>query len=224
MQEQNTLRTPPTLFLGAKIGPSLKLIPEPTEIPRDASPTWLAIALFGLIGLAALTFLIPLSQGRFQSPWSEELRLGIHGLWDSNDGPEDRDTSEIQQAAASTQEITDSDVSALMEKLKGKYCFNYMPAGDDPAARAAFLKIYWSKLNVELTQLTEARLDVCSPFAYRTPDVMVGGGCQKSNCGTNDVGFYINRQGKIAMDYRIEGECRYANEDGFTQISLLCSD
>lgn len=223
MLEQNTPRTPPTLFLGEKVGPTLKLEPESTGRLRSASSTWVVSALFGLIGLAAAAFLIPLSQGQFQSPWSEEIRLSLPGLWGSDEGPEAR-VQESTQTAESTPEVPALNVEVLMGKLKGKYCFNYMPTGDDPGARDAFAKLFWNKLNAELTQLTEDRLDVCSPFAYQTPEVMAGGGCEKSNCGTNDVTFYINRQGKIAMDYRVDGECRHAAEDGFTQVSLLCSN
>ncbi len=223
MLEKNTTRTSPTLFLGEKVGPTLKLEPEPTDSLRSVSSTWVVSALFGLIGLAAAGFLIPLSQGQFESPWSEEMRLSLPGLWGSNAELEGR-VQETSQAAESTPEVAASDVGMLMGKLKGKYCFNYMPTGDDPGAREAFSKLYWNKLNEELTQLTKDRLDVCSPFAYQTPEVLVGGGCQKSNCGTNDVTFYINRQGKIAMDYRVEGECQHAAEDGFTQVNLLCSN
>jgi hypothetical protein len=223
MLEQNTTRSLPTLVLGEKVGPTLKLEPAPTGPLRDASSTWAATALFGLIGLAASAFMIPLSQGQVQSPWSEELLLSLPGLWGSDEASE-ASTQKTNQADQSTPEVPASEVADLMGKLKGKYCFNYMPTGDDPGAREAFSKLYWNKLNEELTQLTKDRLDVCSPFAYQTPEVLVGGGCQKSNCGTNDVTFYINRQGKIAMDYRVEGECSHAAEDGFTQVSLLCSN
>jgi hypothetical protein len=242
MLEQNTARTLPTLVLGEKVGPTLNLEPGPTGILRGASSTWVATAVFGLIGLAASAFMIPLGQGQLQSPWSEGLRLGLPGLWGSDEASEaiaqkpnqaDESTSDeasgasaekANQADKSTPEVPASEVSELMGKLKGKYCFNYMPTGDDQDAREAFSKLYWNKLNVELSQLAEDRLDVCTQFAYQTPEVLVGGGCQKSNCGTNDVTFYINRQGKIAMDYRVEGECSYAAEDGFTQINLLCSN
>lgn len=222
MLEQNTPRKAPTLSLDEKVGPTLQLTAEPTGTLRNASSTWVATALFGLIGLAASAFLIPLSQGQFQSPWTAELRSSLPALWGADEEPE-ASVQEATQTSESTPEVPASEVAELMGKLKGKYCFNYMPTGDDPGARDAFAKLYWNKLNAELTQLTEDRLDVCSPFAYQTPEVLVGGGCQKSNCGSNDVTFYINRQGKIAMDYRVEGECRYAAEDGFTQVSLLCS-
>ena len=222
MLELNTPRALPTLLMDEKVGPTLKLEPETTVTLRSASSTWVATALFGLIGFAASAFMIPLSQGQFQSPWSEELRLSLPAFWGSHDLSE-ASAQKTNEADESTPEVTASEVAELLGKLKGKYCFNYMPTGDDPGAREAFSKLYWNKLNVELTQLTEDRLDVCSPFAYQTPEVLVGGGCQKSNCGTNDVTFYINRQGRIAMDYRVEGECRHAAEDGFTQVSLLCS-
>lgn len=247
MLEQNTARTLPTLVLGEKVGPTLKLESGPAETLRGASSTWFATAVFGLIGLAASAFMIPLSQGQLQSPWSEELRLSLPGMWGSDEvtgaspqtpNQEDEHTRELpgsdggpgasaqklNQADESTPKVLASEVSELMDKLEGKYCFNYMPTGDDPDAREAFSKLYWNKLNVELTNLTEDRLDVCTQFAYQTSEVLVGGGCQKSNCGTNDVTFYINRKGKIAMDYRVEGECSHAAEDGFTQISLLCSN
>ncbi len=222
MLEENTPRTPPSLTLGEKAGPALTLEPEPTGALHHASSTWFAMALFGLIGLAASALLIPLSQGHIQSPWSQELRLSLPAFWGSDEASE-ASGQMTNQTAESTPQVPASDVAELMGKLKGKYCFNYMPTGDDPGARDAFSKLYWNKLNTELTQLTQDRLDVCSPFAYQTPEVLVGGGCQKSNCGTNDVTFYINRRGKIAMDYRVEGECRYAAEDDFTQVSLLCS-
>jgi len=223
MLEDNAPHTPPTLSLGEKVGPTLNLEPEPTESLRSVSSTWIVSALFGLIGLTAAGFLIPLSQGQFQAPWSEELRLSLPALWGS-DTELEASVQKTNQAAEPAQEMSASEVVKLMEKLNGKYCFNYMPSGDDAVARDAFSKLYWNKLNAELTQLTEDRLDVCSPFAYQTPEVMVGGGCQKSNCGINDVTFYINHQGKIAMDYRVEGECRQASEDGFTQVNLLCSN
>jgi hypothetical protein len=222
--EKNTPRSVSlTLSLGEKVGPPLKLPPEQVGAHGGASPTWVAVALFALIGLAFSALLIPLSQGHLKSPWSDELRLILPESWGS-DAASQSGVQEISQAAVPTPEITAAEVALLMGALKGKYCFNYMPYGDDAVAKDAFLKLYWSKLDEELVKLTEDRLEVCSQFAYKTPEVLVSGGCQKSNCGTNDVTFYINRQGNIAMDYRVEGECRYAAEDGFTQVSLLCSD
>ncbi len=224
MQEQNTLGSPPTLFLGETVGPTLELPLEPAGALQGAGSTWVAILLFGLIGFTASAFLIPLSQGHLALPWSEELRSSIPGLWESDPAGNERVAQAPTEPTEDASPPSMAEVALQLEKLNGKYCFNYMPSGDDPKARDAFSKLYWSKLNTELAQVTQDRLDVCFPFAYRTPDVLVGGGCQKSNCGVNDVSFYIQRSGKIAMDYRVDGECRHASEEGFAHTSLLCSD
>jgi hypothetical protein len=126
---------------------------------------------------------------------------------------------------AKNQQPSASDPFAVqaLAHLKGQYCFNYMPGGDNPKARQAFSELLWDKLEPGVRSLLEERLDVCFPFEAVDEAVIKAGGCRKSECGVNDAHFYINTDGKVAVDYRIDGQCKQAKEEGFTKAQLLCA-
>jgi len=107
--------------------------------------------------------------------------------------------------------------------LVGTYRFNYLPAGDNAVAKAVFDDLLWRKLSKEWQQKALERLDVCMPFEWQTSEVLSGGGCAKSRCGTEEVKFYVDRFGKAAIDLYINGNCTQVAEEGFARVELLCT-
>lgn len=115
------------------------------------------------------------------------------------------------------------DVPAQIAALVGKNCQNFLEGGDDAAANYAFDKLVWSRLSKEWQDSAAQRLDVCTPFKWQTPTVLSAMACAKSACGSDDVKFYLTRDGKLGVDVTDNGNCTHAFEEGFTPVELLCS-
>ena len=115
------------------------------------------------------------------------------------------------------------DVVAQIAALVGKNCQNFLDDGDDPAAKHAFDKLIWSRLSKEWQDSAADRLEVCTPFKWQTPDILSAMACAKSACGTDDVKFYVTREGKVGVDVTDAGNCTHAFEEGFAPTELLCS-
>ena len=173
------------------------------------------------VALAALTLalLMPLSQmNQFDTDgtaWYEALIAEVKALFG-----QDELTSVVE--AAKAEEVMDKSAFSF-EPIMGAYCYNYMPDGDNAAAKTFFDEMLWSKLGAEWQQKALERLDVCIPFTLQIPEVASAGGCAKSLCGVEDVTFYINTAGRVAVDMNVNGNCTHVAEEGFTQVHLLCT-
>ena len=95
--------------------------------------------------------------------------------------------------------------------------------GDDPAAQYAFDQLIWSRLSKEWQDSAVDRLDVCTPFKWQTSNVLSAMACAKGGCGTDDVKFYVTRDGKVGVDVTEKGNCTHAFEEGFVPTDILCS-
>jgi hypothetical protein len=229
----------PTLNLQEVPGPVLEFDNASSADTLARSGTPVAIGVTCTIALMAALVLVPLSR---QSEGPTAIGAGLASVLPefiqqiladeghkeamaesraesskSASGPEPTVVSKTQQPSASDP----FEVQALAH-LKGQRCFNYMPGGDNLKARQAFSELLWEKLEPGVRSLLEERLDVCSPFEAVDEEVIKAGGCRKSECGENDAHFYINTDGKVAIDYRIDGQCKQAKEEGFTQTQFLC--
>ncbi|MEY4283629.1 MAG: hypothetical protein RL111_304 [Pseudomonadota bacterium] len=213
----------PTLDLHEAVGPALTL--EPSDLGRMmlASGTPMALGMFCTLAVLSMAVLVPISKmatGNPEHTWARifgEVMQGVGDAADNIELPVAAQAPEAPDAAGS-----DPFAVATLSPLKGTYCMDYMPGGTNPRAVQAFGQLVWNKLNKELQEIADERLEVCTPFERVNDEVVSAGGCAKSQCGTNDVNFYLNQQGLTAVDYRVNGECRYAAEDGFTQIQLMC--
>lgn len=217
--------TSPELNLQEPQGPALVLDAAPPQARLSDSGTALAVGMLATIALLAALLLVPLSREADSeamadaSPtlsWLDALRRLLPGQDD------DDDTDEASAPASSPAPGADPFAAPLLSALKGQYCKSYLPGTDATAARQVFADLLWDKLDESVQTLMLERLDVCTPFEAVSGDVISAGGCRKSQCGRNDASFYINTQGKVAVDYRVDGVCNQATEDGFTQTGLLC--
>lgn len=217
----------PSLMLGQQQqGPQLTL--EPMAVSSaDPSSNAFAITSFVVAGVLALAVILPMSRMNAiadddEAAWYQGLMSQVMALFGQEEPAIEVDTAD-EAEAAENEGASNVDVMAHLQSLKGMYCFNFMPGGDQAAAVAAFDALIWSKLSPDWQSKALERLDVCMPFELASPDVMTSGGCAKSMCGTEDVHFYVNNQGKAAVDMNIAGRCSYITEEGFTQLSVLCS-
>lgn len=226
----------PPLNLQEPLGPSLELDQTPPREVLKDSGTPFAVGVICTIALLAALVLVPLSRQAAEpdAPGPDVLSTlmeSIQQFW-PHDGEDVEPPDPPADVVALPTLPTTPDVAApstdpfempALVALKGQQCFNYMPGGDNPAARETFSELLWSKLEPDVRSLMEERLAVCSPFAAISNEVIKAGGCRKSECGSNDAHFYINTDGKVAIDYRVDGVCKQATEDGFSQTQLLCS-
>ena len=216
----------PVLDLTERVGPALAL--ESSTLPDGIkdSGTPLATGIFSLLAVMCGLVLVPVSKmgtGHPGETWSrllEDLVAGASGLSDQVE-------VSLPSTAAAPQASDESAgadpfANPLLSPLRGAYCMDYMPGGSKPRAVAAFDQLVWSKLNKELQDIVDERLEVCMPFEKVNAEVVTAGGCAKSQCGVNDVNFYINQQGLIGVQYHVNGECQQASENGFAQTQLLC--
>jgi hypothetical protein len=230
----------PTLNLQEVPGPVLKFDHASATETLARSGTPVAIGVTCTIALLAALVLVPLSRQSegptaigatlasilpefIQQILSDEAQQDARSESRGDASkpalmPEPSEVGKTQPPSASDP----FEVQALAH-LKGQRCFNYMPDGDNPKARQAFSELLWDKLEPGVRSLLEERLDVCSPFEAVDEVVIKAGGCRKSECGENDAHFYINTDGKVAIDYRIDGQCKQAKEEGFTQVQFLCA-
>jgi hypothetical protein len=209
----------PVLAMGQQqVGPVLTL-DAGVQGMHTHSPNGLVVSM--AVALAALTLavLLPLSQmNQFATDapaWYETLIAEVKALLGQEEMPA------VVEAAVADEVIDATAVS--FEPIIGAYCFNYMPNGDNAAAKTFFDEMLWSKLGADWQQKALDRLDVCMPFELQTPEVVSAGGCAKSLCGVEDVKFYINTEGKAAIDMNVNGTCTHVAEEGFTQMHLLCT-
>jgi len=231
----------PVLDLQERKGPILQSDSLPLRNSHSDSGTSLAVGVMTSLALLAALVLVPLSRQvtNFDSSHRsifagliEAVQLALSSVGMATESPEIRNDSPPETATSGTKpapEATPSPANAvdpfaapLLAALKEQRCFNFMPAGDNPAAKKAFSELLWNKLEPDVRALIEVRLDVCSPFEDVGEGVIKAGGCRKSECGENDAHFYINNDGKMAIDYRVAGECKEATEEGFNKAALLC--
>ena len=135
---------------------------------------------------------------------------------------------EVQAQTAEPQEEAPAidlpqDIASQITALVGKSCHNFLEDGDDPAAKYAFEQLIWSRLSKEWQDSAAERLEVCTPFKWQTPQVLSAMACAKGACGSDDVKFYVSRDGKVGIDVTDKGTCTQASEEGFTPAELLCS-
>ncbi len=210
----------PVLDLNEPASPTLDI--GGSDLPSVATPEagWLPAAVFGGLALLVALALVPVTgapseDGPSLMDLARERAAGLFG------GSQEEEAAPAAPAAAPRAEAS-AFANPQVAPLQGKNCFAYMPGGSDPAAGVAFQQLVWSKLGESLQRLALDRMDVCSPFQAVNAEVVSASGCQKSACGDNDVAFFINREGKGAIEYRVDGRCDQAAEDGFTQVALLC--
>jgi hypothetical protein len=231
----------PVLDLQERKGPILQLDSTPPRNSLSDSGTSLAVGVITSLALVAALVLVPLSRQATISDSShrnilagliEAVQLALASLGIETESPEIRNDAQPETATTGSKSApeaaplpanaVDPFASPLLAALKDQRCFNFMPAGDNPAAVKAFSELVWNKLEPNVRALIEARLDVCSPFETVGEGIIKAGGCRKNECGENDAHFYINSDGKMAIDYRVAGECKDAAEVGFTNAALLC--
>jgi hypothetical protein len=231
--------TPPVLELEAgPQPPPLGAADGSTASFHAASPT-VAVAIMVVAGLLALAVLLPLAtmrhaglegDGRDHS-WWDRLQGLIHGDDDGQVAVDAVEAPVEPGASAALPEIeTDSSPSVAaaaskpLASLVGRYCFDYMPGGKDAAAVATFDSLVWAKLSENQRERVRGRMDVCSPFEWVGSDYIHASNCQKGQCGQNDVGIFIDRQGRVAFELREEGQCSKAVEEDFASPDALCKD
>lgn len=231
----------PVLDLQERKGPILQLDSSPSRNSLSDSGTSLAVGLMTSLALLAALVLVPLSShvtdsdsshGNIFAGLIESVQLALSSIGIETESPEIRNDEPSETATSGSQSApeavpspanaVDPFGSPLLAALKEQRCFNFMPAGDNSAAKKAFSELLWNKLEPDVRALIEVRLDVCSPFEAVGEGVIKAGGCRKNECGENDAHFYINTDGKMAIDYRVAGECKEAAEEGFTKVALLC--
>ena len=217
--------TSPELSLQEPQGPALELDAAPPRNLKPDSGTPLAVGVLAVIALLAALLLVPMSREAESgsmadaSPtmgWLDALRRLLPGQDD------DEDTEEAIAPQASPASGADPFAVPLLTVLKDQSCLNYLPGPKATAVRQAFADLLWEKLDDTVQATRLERLEMCTPFEAVSGDVISAGGCRKGECGRNDASFYINTQGKVAVDYRVDGVCNQATEDGFTQTRLLC--
>ncbi len=209
----------PALTLGQQnVGPELQLNAALTNSTTHAS-NGLVVTIAALLAVLVLAVLLPYSQ--MQQPqdtgpaWYSSLVDEVRALLGQQELPTEVDTTEVD-------DVVDAAVPNLIP-LMGTYCFNYLPMGDNPAAKAVFDEVLWSKLGEDWRQKSLDRLDVCMPFEWQTAEVLSAGGCAKSLCGIEEVKFYIDLFGRAAVDVYSNGSCTHVAEEGFVGVNLLCT-
>ncbi len=231
----------PFLDLQERKGPILQLDTSPSRNSLSDSGTSLAVGVMTSLALLAALVLVPLSSHVTDSDSShrnifagliESVQLALSSIGMETETPEIRNDEQSETATSGSKSApeavpspansVDPFASPLLAALKEQRCFNFMPVGDNAAAKKAFSDLLWNKLEPDVRALIEVRLDVCSPFEAVGEGVIKAGGCRKNECGENDAHFYINTDGKMAIDYRVAGECKEAAEEGFTKVALLC--
>ena len=231
----------PVLDLQERKGPILQLDSSPSRNSLSDSGTSLAVGLMTSLALLAALVLVPLSShvtdsdsshGNIFAGLIESVQLALSSIGIETESPEIRNdepsetatsgSKSAPEAVPSPANSVDPFASPLLAALREQRCFNFMPVGDNAAAKKAFSDLLWNKLYPDVRALIEVRLDVCSPFEAVGEGVIKAGGCRKNECGENDAHFYINTDGKMAIDYRVAGECKEAAEEGFTKVALLC--
>lgn len=229
----------PVLDLHERSGPVLHVDASPSRESLGDSGTSLVVGVMSTLAILAASVLVPLSRqaldldSSHRSAFSGLTDLVQQALSTAKDGGDGTVNGVPAEAAGSSAKPTqeapapvpsagDPFFSPRLAPLKGQRCFNFMPDGDNSAAREAFAELLWNKLEPDVRALLEERLDVCSPFESVAEGVIKAGGCRKSECGENDAHFFIDADGRGAIEYRVDGECRHAAEDGFTKVALLC--
>jgi hypothetical protein len=208
----------PTLSLDQVVGAQLPTL--------SVLPYVLAAVLLAAFALVPLLYLSSWrsGEGAGAQAWYAALIEKGHQLFAQGQELEEEvlapDTEPLVQAAAAD---LPQDVAAQITALVGKNCQNFLDDGDDPAAKHAFDQLIWSRLSKEWQDSAADRLEVCSPFKWQTPDVLSAMACAKSACGTEDVKFYVTRDGKVGVDVTDSGNCSHAFEEGFAPTELLCS-
>jgi hypothetical protein len=97
-----------------------------------------------------------------------------------------------------------------------------MPGGDNPAASQSFDRLFWSEIGDDLKKHALTRMERCTPFQAVEHDLIMATGCSEKQCLQNDVRFFIDTEGRIAMDFQIEGRCQSAASEGFNYNELMC--
>jgi hypothetical protein len=182
--------------------------------------------LVAALSLVALLYLSSWrsGEGADAPPWYLSLVEKAQQLFANGDEQEEE---VLAQAAEPSEEAPAAnlpqDVSAQIAALVGKSCQNFLDDGDDPAAQYAFDQLIWSRLSKEWQDSAVDRLDVCTPFKWQTSNVLSAMACAKGGCGTDDVKFYVTRDGKVGVDVTEKGNCTHAFEEGFVPTDILCS-
>ena len=195
-------------------------------------PTLSVLPYVSVAVLVAALSLVPLlylsswrsGEGADAPPWYSSLVEKAQQLFAHGDEQEEE---VLEQAAEPSEESPAANlpqgVAAQIAALVGKSCQSFLDDGDDPAAKYAFDQLIWSRLSKEWQDSAVDRLDVCAPFNWQTSNVMSAMACAKGGCGTDDVKFYVTRDGKVGVDITENGNCTHAFEEGFAPIELLCS-
>ncbi|MFM6986518.1 MAG: hypothetical protein ACKOXQ_07835 [Hydrogenophaga sp.] len=221
----------PVLPLTEAPGPTLTVDAAGLGSRAAPQPPHVVSVVFVALAALALLVLVPISRMDADAlPVWERLGSLAGVLPGAGDQEEGDDEPDEPAAPAQAPAAADAPARAsagvwsepALQALEGKYCFDFMPGGADAAAREAFARLLWNKLNDNLRRTAQERLDVCAPFEAVSADVVRAGGCRKSECGSNDVSFFISRTGHAAMAYNVDGQCDHAAEEGFTQTALLC--
>lgn len=191
-------------------------------------PYVLGGVLLAALVMAPLLYLASSRSGEAQDPdaqpWYWSLVENAQRLFAQEEAQDEvlQEASEpppAEPVAAALPEGVPAQIAALV----GKNCQNFLEGGDDPAAQHAFDKLVWSRLSKEWQDSAAERLDLCTPFQWQTPTVLSVMACAQGACGSDDVKFYITRDGKVGVDVTANGNCTYASEEGFAPTELLCT-
>ena len=242
--------TSPTLKLQPKAGPALHTSAQQLGPALDLNasgsrpaltlhrvhtsqlPTLSVIPYVLAAVLAAALCLIPLlylaswrgGEGAGAPPWYLTLLEKANLLLNNSEEQEEGMQAQAPEPVIETPAAElPQDVPSQIVALENKSCQNFLDDGDDPAAKHAFDQLIWSRLSKEWQDSAAGRLEVCTPFKWQTPNVLSAMACAKGACGTDDVKFYVTRDGKVGIDVTDKGTCTQAVEDGFSSPELLCT-
>lgn len=214
----------PALQGSEKNGPSLDVGDVDTSVHQKDMNTrqvaWVLGILSLLVGLVLVSLSLSAKQPDRVSITSSVVAWLSTQMTSQNN--EDEGDSNTDMADEESQLEADPFMHDELAELKGQTCFNYMPGGDNPAARQAFERLFWSEIGDDLKKHALSRMEQCTPFQAIEQDLIMATGCTKKQCAQNDVRFFIDTEANIAMDFQINGHCQSAAEEGFKYNELLC--
>lgn len=212
----------PVLSGSERKGPSLNVGEVNTSVHQKDVNTrqgaWVLGIVSLLVGLALVSLSLAAKQpDRVSITSTVAAWVMSHTASQSDDSDSDADMDDEESQLEADPFMHDE-----LAELKGQTCFNYMPGGDNPAARQAFERLFWGEIGDDLKKHALSRMEQCTPFQAIESDLIMATGCTKKQCAQNDVRFFIDTEANIAMDFQINGHCQSAAEEGFKYNELLC--
>jgi hypothetical protein len=213
-------RSSPVLPATEKTGPSLDVGNAALNVHQKDMNTRQVAWVLGIFSLVVCLVLVGLSHIAKQP---DRVSLTASAVaWLQSQVDEDEHDSAQELADEESDPDADPFMHEELAALKGQTCFNFMPGGDNPAAIQVFERMFWSEIGDDLKKPALTRMDTCTPFQAIEHDLIMATGCSKKQCPKNDVRFFIDTEGGIAIDFQINGRCESASSEGFNYKELMC--